>query len=55
MSNMQVFTLRNLAAQLKACLENTTNTLDWLEGDMGRRELQFSVEQKLQGLALIRW
>lgn len=55
MSNMQVFAVRNLAAQLTACLENTTNMLDLLEGDVVRGEKQFSVEQKLQGLALIRW
>lgn len=55
MSNKQVFTLRNPAAQLRACLENTTNTLVWLEGYVVRWEMQFSVEEKLQGLALIRW
>lgn len=54
MSNMQVFTLKNMAAQLTACLGNTANMLDCLKGDV-QVGVQFSVELKLQGLALIRW
>lgn len=29
MSNMQVFTPKNMAPQLTACSENTTNSLYW--------------------------
>lgn len=33
MSNMQVFTPKNMAPQLTVLLKNTTNVLDCLEGD----------------------